>query len=334
MNRHTVSSLTFQCREMSQSSMAAASAGNLDSKDVPVIANAKTVERRPQLSAVEFYTRYVRKRIPVVVTGAFSDSIPVGRWSFDYFRERAGDRLVSVKYGDLAELSSSDVVLSHYLDKVERYEANRAGDKAALGDWPGYLHDVPLVSILGGATSDLDDVPAGYFPSWYGSQWPKFAQFFLGPPGSLTPLHFDTLLTHNLFFQVAGRKRFILLAPEQAAYCYRKSWRWFAVDAEAPDYAVHPLYRKAEPLECIVGPGDMLYLPPGTLHQVRSLDCAISFNVDWHTRGSALRGVAAVLSGMPLKNLFYNSLLALGLCTGIPANRILPFYRSYLNYKS
>ena len=226
------------------------------------------------------------------------------------------------------------MVLSHYLDSLKRYEDGRAKDSAFLGARPPYLHDVPLMNILAGADSDLAEVPAAYFPNWYGNQWQNFAQFFLGPSGSLTPLHFDTLLTHNLFFQVAGRKRFILVPPEQAKYCYRQSWRWFAVDAEAPDYAVHPLFRKAMLLECIVGAGDMLYLPPGTLHQVRSLDFAISFNVDWHTRSSALRGVAAVMSGMPRKNLIYNFLLALGLCTGVPAGRILPFYRSYLNYKS
>jgi hypothetical protein len=294
----------------------------------------KPVERRTRLAPAEFFATYVKNAIPVAVTGALSGSVPVERWSLDYFRKLVGDQFVSVKYGDLSQLRSSSVLLSDYLDEVERYESGLAQDRAGAKDRPAYLHDVPLVSMLGGAVTDLAGLPAAYFPKWYGNQWWKFAQFFLGPSGSVTPLHFDTLLTHNLFFQVAGRKRFILLRPGEAKYCYRRSWRWFAVDAETPDYAAHPLFRKAEPAGCVIGPGDMLYLPPGTLHQVRSLDCGISFNVDWHTPDSAARGIAAVLSGMPLQNLYYNTLLALGLCTGISADRILPFYRSYLNYRS
>lgn len=114
-------------------------------------------------------------------------------------------------------------------------------------------------------------------------------------------------------------------------------WLWNLgrkIDAECPDYDAYPLYRRAHPIEVIVEPGEPLYLPPGTLHYVRSLDCAPSFSDDRHTKDSALGSALAVTSGMALKNVYYNIVVAIGLWGGISPKRLLPYYRSYFNYVS
>jgi hypothetical protein len=299
------------------------------------------VERREKLSTREFFAEYVEKSRPVLIPGALNDCRAPSRWTPAHLRSVSGQRIVKLKEGltdsGVTGMRTVDVRLKDYLDSLEEFEAELRkgeGTDSPAGERPAYLHDVPLVSLLPDAADDLRGFPAEYFPRWYRRDRWQFAQFFLGPTHSLTPLHFDCLLTHNLFFQVAGRKRFILLPHDQLPYCYRYRWRWCGVDAENPDYARHPLYRQAQPLECIVAPGDVLYMPPGMLHHVRSLDCAISFNIDWHTPDSALKGVLALARGMPLKNVCYNAVIAFGLCTGVPARRLLPWYRSYLNYVS
>jgi hypothetical protein len=296
------------------------------------------VERRPGLEAEEFFLGYVAQNRPVLVPGALRDCPALTRWSLDYLRSVSGGKTVRVKQGladsGVSGLRSVPRLFAAYLDELEDYEARLRGGAATAQERPAYLHDVPLASLLPGLEADLEGFPHAYFPGWYGREWWRFAQFFLGPSHSLTPLHFDCLLTHNLFFQVAGRKRFTLLPHGQHPLCYRYQWRWFEVDPENPDGQRHPLYENAEPAACVVGPGDMLYMPPGMLHHVRSLDLGISFNVDWHTKGSALNGVWAARRGMPAKNVYYNAVVALGLCLGIPARRVLPFYRSYLNYVS
>lgn len=291
------------------------------------------IERRENLSSAEFFSEYVAERRPVVVTGALNSCPALTRWTFDYLRRVSGQRVVKLKQGlsdqGVLGLRTVDVKLSDYLDQLETYETRFESEER-----PAYLHDVPLLGILPNVAEDLRGFPSDYFPDWYRPNWIQFAQFFLGPKHSVTPLHFDCLLTHNLFFQVAGRKRFILLDQDQLPYCYRYRWRWCEVDAENPDFARHPLFRETQARECTVEPGDMLYMPPGMLHHVRSLDCAMSFNVDWHTRDSAFRGVLALGRGMPLKNVYYNMVIALGLCTGVSAKRVFPWYRSYLNYVS
>nr|WP_246659850.1 MULTISPECIES: cupin domain-containing protein [Methylosinus] len=98
--------------------------------------------------------------------------------------------------------------------------------------------------------------------------------------------------------------------------------------------SAHEMATFTNPTEVVVEPGDVLYMPPGVLHHVRSLDCAFSFNVDWHTKASALRGALAFARGMPAKNVYYNMIIAFGLWSGVSAKRLLPYYRPYLNYVS
>lgn len=304
---------------------------------VPAGPSYPAVERRDNLSPEEFFAAYVGRR-PVLVPGALCDCRALSRWNPGHLRAVAGERTVTLKsslsHKGIGGLETIQARLGDYLDLIESYEAALRRGETTADARPAYLHDVPLLGLLPDAAADLAGFPAAFFPRWYRPGWWRFAQFFLGPSHSLTPLHFDCLLTHNLFFQVMGRKRFILLDHGQLRYCYRYRWRWCEVDAENPDFERHPRFLLAQASECIVEPGDLLYLPPGTLHQVRSLDPALSFNVDWHTPGSALRGVLAGVRGMPPKNVYYNAVAALGLCTGLPADRLLPFYRSYLNYVS
>ncbi|MGO9771420.1 MAG: cupin-like domain-containing protein [Roseiarcus sp.] len=282
-----------------------------------------------RLTPDEFFEHFVRPRRPLVISGGMKNCAAFSQWSLDYLHHCSGDRIVPLKIWDSTGIRIEETRLGKYIDDLRDYASK--GEDAAQR--PAYLHDVPLTSIVADASSDLEALPV-YFPAWYGALWPRFAQLFLGPSGSVTPLHFDCLLTHNLFFQVVGEKRFTLIPREQSEYCYRNNWRWFEVDVEQPDYGRHPLYRFATPAQVVVGPGDILYLPPGTLHHVRSLTCALSFNVDWHTRDSALIGLIAGVRGMPRKNVYYNAVIAFGLWGGASAKALLPHYRSYLNYVS
>lgn len=285
------------------------------------------------LTSAEFAERYVAKNLPVLIKGALADTTAFKTWTFDHLRQQSGDKTVVLKdWGSNGEILTRHSNIGAYLDEIEEYEGRRAtGNNDARR--PAYLHDVPLTGLFP-AAADLMAFPQEFFPDWYGANWSDFAQFFLGPSGSYTPLHFDCLLTHNLFFQLRGRKCFTVLDFDQRDYCYIHDWRWSAVDPEAPDIDKYPLFRHARPQQVIVEPGDVFFMPSGMLHHVRSLDAAMSFNVDWHTKNSAVRGVLALTQGMPLKNVYYNALIAFGLWTGAPRDRIFPYYRSYLNYVS
>jgi len=290
-----------------------------------------TVQQVDGIDRDDFYGEFVGKRKPVVIR-SLTSNWQARDWGLDYFRKLGDEPKLAVKLGDVAEGKRQGMSLAEYTEALERYEADRRNGGHASS--PGYLHDVPIFRFFPKLLADTDPFPLQLFPRWYWRNWQEYAQFFMGPTGSVTPLHFDTLLTHNLFFHLAGRKRFILIPPDQRALCYTRDWRWTRFDPADPDYEAFPLAKQLTPAVVELEPGDVLYMPSGTLHHVTNLSVTISFNIDWHTAGSALEGVTSVVHGAPLKNGYYNLLSYLGLGLRVPAKYIFPFYRSYLTYVS
>ncbi|WP_186315869.1 cupin-like domain-containing protein [Catellatospora sichuanensis] len=293
------------------------------------VLNIGKVDVRESLGAEEFYRDYVNKK-PVLMKGAIAGMPAVSQWSVPYLTSLAPELPVRLKTGYLAEGNTVTWSMRQYSEFVDDLVEGRTTTDGP----PPYLHDLPLFSMIPALRADIEPFPAHMLPKFFRDQWWKFPQFFVGPPDAMTPLHFDSLQTHNLFFQIHGSKRFLIVDPEDRQYCYTYNWRWSHIDAENPDLDRHPLYQRARVRECVVETGDLLYMPPGALHHVRSLTTSISFNVDWHDKRSALRGLAAVRHGMPVKNLRYNTLFALGVCAGVPLRVLEPALKSYFYYVS
>jgi ribosomal protein L16 Arg81 hydroxylase len=104
---------------------------------------------------------------------------------------------------------------------------------------------------------------------------------WFGAAGNVTQLHYD--IANNFFAQIYGRIRMTLFDPAQTEWLYpypvqaAVSQASF-VDVETPDFIKYSEYRKAQPMECALEPGELLYLPAFWWHHVRSLDAAISVN--------------------------------------------------------
>jgi hypothetical protein len=117
-------------------------------------------------------------------------------------------------------------------------------------------------------------------------QWPAYFQkwdkprIWLGPAGTVTPLHCD--YDDNLFAQVWGQKRFLLYPPHHAEFLYLQqanpALSGSPFDPDAPDYAAFPLARQARQMECVVQAGEMLFLPAGWFHHVRAETFSLSAN--------------------------------------------------------
>lgn len=298
-----------------------------------LISSFSAIEQRSKISSQEFRANFVQKGKPILISGKLQKWPSLNKWSAEYFKQKAPDLKILVKnFTTHKEIESKTTSMEEYANLIKAYEIHkRKGQSVSL---PPYCHDLPLFSLIPSLVKDVQPFPLDYLPKWYHYKWWRYCQFFIGSSDSITPLHFDCLLTNNIFFQVVGRKQFTILMPEDAEYCYRHSWRWFKVNPENPDLDKYPEYKKAKPITFIVNPGDILYMPPGTLHHVRSLDMSISFNIDWHTEKSSLNGIVSSLKGMPPKNVYYNFLITMGLLLKVPSQLIFPFYKSYLNYVS
>jgi hypothetical protein len=289
------------------------------------------LERRDKLTPDEFFRDYVGKK-PVIFTDVKGEWGPVSRWTPDYFRKIGGELKVKVRPGyKLGPKTTEFITLNHYFDLIEAYQKDRDAGMLDPTRFPPYLHDTPMLEMLPVLGEDLKKFPAHYLPRWYRHEWERFLLFFIGPSDTFTPLHFDTCETNNLFFQVRGRKRFVIIRPENRTCCYPYEWRWSPLNTEKPDLEKYPLFREASPVQTDIGPGDILYIPPGSFHEVRALEPSISFNLDWHTRRTAIRGTLAAFRGMPLQYVFYNVVHAVGMCAFIPCSWVYPLLRLHLS---
>ncbi|MEU5907131.1 cupin-like domain-containing protein [Micromonospora sp. NPDC047467] len=290
-----------------------------------------TVPVLDTIGHADFYGDFVAKRRPVVMRGLTS-GWKARDWDLERFRQLPSSAKLGVKTGTVADGRRVSMTIADYAGLLQRYEASLAAGQPL--DSPGYLHDVPIFRFFPELADEAAPFPLPMLPRWYHRTWQEYAQFFMGPTGSSTPLHFDTLLTHNIFFHLAGRKRFVLIPAEQRRLCYPKSWRWMSFDPIRPDVETFPLAEQVKPVTVDLEPGDTLYMPSGTLHQVTNQTMTISFNIDWHTADSARDGMVSVVKGAPWKNGYYNALSWLGVGARVPAKYIFPFYKSYLTYVS
>lgn len=103
----------------------------------------------------------------------------------EYLRKKFSDKGIEV----------CSLTMEKYIELIENYEADSLNSPS-----PPYCHDLPLFSLIPSLIEDAQPFPLDYLPKWYWHKWWRYCQFFLGCSNSITPLHFDCLLTNNIFF--------------------------------------------------------------------------------------------------------------------------------------
>lgn len=277
------------------------------------------------------FKKYFLNKQTVVYRNHITPWSAVKKWNPEYFSLKCpGVPITAKKFVD-NEVIVRNMSMKEYVDLIDifQHENGEAREKSLP-----YCHDIPIFLLAKQLENDIGEFPIGILPNWYAKNWSRYVQFFMSTKGSVTPLHFDTLLTNNLFFQIKGNKRFTIIRHKDGKYCYRRGWRWYNVDPEFPDFQKYPEYAKADVGNVQVNAGDMFYMPPGELHHVRSLDNCISFNIDFHTIPSAIKSFNSIVKGMPKQNIYYNYLSLKALLNIGKREDIFERYKGYLNYVS
>ncbi len=226
------------------------------------------VDRRFGLSVREFKREYQFAGKPLVITDAIEGWRARRSWTFEYFGSRYGGTTIEVYRYEDGKYRGDNIEVVRLADFINKIQTNswEAFPYYVRDDWKLFLKHTELLT---------DYAVPPYFFDWF-TVLPSFMRLiypriFIGPKGAITPLHHDIWGTHAWLAQLIGRKRWILFAPNQRELLYN-----YQVRPERPDLDQFPLFRETKPLECTIGPGDIIFVPGGWAHQVTSLDPAIS----------------------------------------------------------
>ena len=231
------------------------------------------IERRNNLSGEEFYVNYYAKNKPVIITDMITEWPALSLWTPNYLKANYGDTEVEI----MANRNSDD-----------QYEINMENHKKKiqLGDYvnivvnQGENNDSYMVAN----NRNLENTQLGrllediVMPPEYLDQSNSSGKvfFWFGSAGTITPLHYDEVPL--MMAQIYGRKRWQIIPPIYTPFLYNNVGVFSEVDCENPDYNKYPLFEEVKIIEVVLEPGEIIFVPTGWWHQVKSLDISISLS--------------------------------------------------------
>ncbi|MGB3534886.1 MAG: cupin-like domain-containing protein [Microcoleaceae cyanobacterium] len=234
---------------------------------------SQIIPRIHSLSRQEFLEYYYAKNTPVILTGAMQKWAALHLWNPDYLQQHYGNAPVEIQaernqdpeYEINLEKHRKTVLLKEYIDWIK--QAGSSNDYYMVAN-NGNLDREEMKGLL----NDID-----IFPDYLNPDEKKGRIFFwFGPEGTITPLHHDPV--NLMLAQVMGRKKIKLFPPQQTPFLYNQVGVFSKVDPENSDPVKYPLFKQAKPIEVILEPGEVIFIPVGWWHHVRSLDLSISIS--------------------------------------------------------
>ena len=234
---------------------------------------------------------------PLVIRGVAINWPAATRWrSLDYIVKSIGRRLVPIEIGGMSTSHGMKESIMEVREFVECYlwpstersmwNLDDATDKDNLSHI-AYLAQHPLLDQITFLYDDVHECPLGVKPT--------DVNVWIGTGGTRTPLHFDSY--DNFLVQIAGIKLVRLYHPSDTSNLYvskastttRKDCEkdrrrhdlqgnMSAVDCEIEDFEIQPLAKDCAYYETLLFPGDVVFIPSGHWHYVRSLTTSISVN--------------------------------------------------------
>ncbi|XP_060945982.1 lysine-specific demethylase 8 [Limanda limanda] len=264
----------------------------LERPRVPVIRQEFAIPRVTCPSLESFNTNHLLPLKPVVLEGTIDHwpALNGHRWSIEYLRSVAGCRTVPVELGSRytdEEWSQTLITVNEFIDRyimnkvsasssescICIHEAQRTGlgylaQHQLFDQIPELKEDIRLPDYCCLGEEDEDNITVN---AWF------------GPGGTVSPLHQDP--QQNFLAQVVGSKYIRLYSPEDTDKLYPHQSQLLhntsQVEVENPDAERFPEFAKAPYLECVLQPGDVLFIPVQHWHYVRSLELSFSVSYWW-----------------------------------------------------
>ena len=256
---------------------------------------------------------------PVIITDATENWPARSKWTFEFFKTSYGCDIATAWLG-IGSGVGKVTTLSAYIDFLDAPSAELAGLSTGrdinkhtrtpvtvpgVGSPPFYLMGWSAFRQHPNLYDDIE--PAPYFVLDWASalspivrdvlEWTsnrEYSAIYIGPEGSLSPLHRDFWNTHAYLAQIRGRKRAVLFSPEDSDFLYGGK-----VDPEQPDLDRFPSFDFATAYECVIEPGDTLLVPANWWHHVRGLEKSITVSRNFFNESNFTEHMTHILRNLP-----------------------------------
>ncbi len=228
------------------------------------------VERVAEISAQDFQKYYVKPQRPVVIENITKEWPAFEKWNFDYIKQIAGEKIVP--------LYNSDPV--DYSKKV-----NEPVAKMKMSEYVDLLRQGPtdLRIFLYNLMRQVPDLQKDYqMPDLGLKLFKSLPMLFFGGEGSNVFMHYDIDLANILHFHFAGKKRCIIVPPEQSKYMYKIPYSVICredIDFDSPDFERWPALKNIQPYVADLNHGEMLYMPEGWWHYMKYITPGFSMSL-------------------------------------------------------
>ncbi len=243
------------------------------------------IDRRSGLNRQTFAKVYLEPEKPVVFTDFMEQWPAKNKWTVEFFKKKYGHLSVPVFSANYSKPGKKymepDAIIS-FKSFLEQLESGPTDLRMFL--YNIFRHAPELCNDF--CTPTIMD---GFIKS--------FPYMFFGGEGSIVAMHFDIDMSHVFLNQFHGRKRVILFPPEQSKNIYHQPFTVKSeVDILNPDYDRFPALKNAKGYECILYPGETIFMPRGYWHHITYLDGGYSIslraNDSLYTRARGLWNIA------------------------------------------
>ncbi|MBF00764.1 cupin-like domain-containing protein [Flavobacterium coralii] len=218
------------------------------------------IERVKTISKEDFVKNYVRPQKPVVIEKLTQDWPAYEKWSLNYIKEIAGDKVVPlyddrpVSHKDGFNDAHAQMKMSEYIDLLQKEPTN---------------YRIFLYNLMKKVPMLQNDF-----------RWPdlglnlvkQLPMLFFGGENSKVFIHYDIDYSNILHFHFHGKKRCILFHPDQTPYLYKVPHALISredIDFDNPDFEKWPALKHAQGLVANLEHGEMLYMPEGYWHYMK-----------------------------------------------------------------
>lgn len=232
--------------------------------------NLKEVDRVKNITKENFLKNYFQPQKPVIIEDYISNWPAYQKWSLDYIKQVAGDKIVPlydnrpVRHEEGFNQAHAEMKMRDYIDLLKSEPT-----KFRIFLW-NILKEVPELQ------NDFE------FPDFGIRLLKKLPMLFFGGKDSYTFMHYDIDLANIFHFHFEGKKQCILFDQQQNNYLYKVPHSLITredIDFSNPDFNKWPALQKAKGYVANLNHGDILYMPEGYWHYMRYLTPGFSMSL-------------------------------------------------------